>query len=159
MSAYGLPARKFGESNHVTITEDIYIDCQPATVFDILSDVRNETAWNDDVSKADLLTGEPVGQGSQFLTVHGRPLGDITSTITTFDRPGRLEFGATTKLMDLTVAFTFSESGSGTDVHGTFEPQPKGIMKLLFPLLRPLIRRNMAKQHQNMKAFCEAQAP
>lgn len=52
---------------------------------------------------------------------------------------------------------TFTEAASGTLVHGTFDPKPKGIMAVLFPLLRPMIRRGMAKQHQKLKAFCESQ--
>lgn len=139
------------------ITEDMHIDCPPVVVFDMIADVRHETEWNDGVSKAALISGEPVGNGTRFMTVHGRPLGEIESTITTFERPSLLEFSATSKRMDLAVSFAFTESGSGTDVHGTFDPRPKGIMALLFPLLRPMIRRDMAKQHQNLKALCESQ--
>lgn len=142
----------------MTITETLHIDCPPSIAFDTMADVRNEAQWNDGVSRADMTTDEPIGQGSRFVTVHGAPLGDIASTITTFDRPHRLEFSATSKRMDLAVALTFTDSGSGTTMHGTFVPKPKGVMALLFPLLRPMIRRDMAKQHQKLKALCEAQA-
>lgn len=30
-------------------------------------------------------------------------------------------------------------------------------MAVLFPLLRPMIRRDMGKQHENLKALCESQ--
>ena len=143
----------------MTITEDLHIDCPPATAFDLMADVRNETQWNDGVSKAELTTDEPIGHGSKFVTEHGSPLGQIESTITVFDRPERLEFAATSKRMDLAISFTFTDAGSGTLVHGTFDPKPKGIMAVLFPLLRPMIRRDMAKQHQNLKALCESQTP
>ena len=139
------------------MTEDLPINCPPATAFDLMADVRNEKQWNDDVSRAELTTDEPIGHGSTFVTDHGAPLGQIESTITTFDRPGRLEFDATSKRMDLAISFTFTETASGTLVHGEFDPKPKGIMAVLFPVLRPMIRRGMAKQHQNFKALCEAQ--
>ncbi|MFW2336060.1 SRPBCC family protein [Ilumatobacter sp.] len=142
----------------MTFTENLRMDCAPATVFDVLADVRNETQWNDGVSRAELITDEPVGHGSKFVTDHGRPLGQIESTITRFDRPDRLEFEATSSRMDLAISFTFTEDDSGTLVHGTFDPKPKGVMAVLFPLLRPMIRRDMAKQHQNLKALCEAQS-
>ena len=138
-------------------TEDLHIECAPGTAFDVMADVRNETEWNDGVARAEMITDDPVGQGSRFVTDHGGPLGQIESTITVFDRPERLEFEATSKRMDLVISFTYTESGSGTLVHGTFDPRPKGIMAALFPLLRPMIRRDMAKQHQKLKAFCEAQ--
>ncbi len=143
----------------MTFTEDLRIDCAPSTAFDLLADVRNETQWNDGVSQADLMTDEPVGLGSKFVTDHGSPLGKIESTITAFDRPDRLEFEATSKRMDLAISFTFTEADSGTLVHGTFDPKPKGVMAVLFPLLRPMIRRDMAKQHQHLKALCEAPSP
>ena len=142
----------------MTFTEDLNIECPPARAFDVMADIRNETQWNDGVSKAELTTEEPIGHGSRFVTDHGSPLGQIESTITRFDRPDRLEFAATSKRMDLDISFTFTEVASGTHVHGTFEPRPKGIMAVLFPLLRPMIRRDMAKQHQNLKALCESQS-
>ncbi len=142
----------------MTFTENLRMDCAPATVFDLLADVRNETQWNDGVSRAELITDEPVGHGSKFVTDHGRPLGQIESTITGFDRPDRLEFEATSSRMDLAISFTFTEDDSGTLVQGTFGPKPKGIMAVLFPLLRPMIRRDMAKQHEHLKALCEAQS-
>lgn len=141
----------------MTITEDLHIECAPALAFDLMADVRNETHWNDAVSRAELTGEGPVGQGSVFVTDHGGPLGQIESTITTFDRPRRLEFAATSKRMDLAISLTFTEAATGTVVHGTFDPKPKGIMVALFPLLRPIIRRDMAKQHQHFKALCESQ--
>lgn len=146
-----------GGSSVTAFTEDLQIECPPATAFDVMADIRNETQWNDGVSKAELTTDEPIGHGSRFVTEHGGPLGQIESTITVFDRPNRLEFAATSKRMDLVISFTFTDSGSGTLVHGAFDPKPKGIMAVLFPLLRPMIRRDMAKQHQNLKALCESQ--
>jgi Polyketide cyclase / dehydrase and lipid transport len=142
----------------MTITQDIHIDCPPTMAFDLIADVRNEKQWNDGVSRAEMTTEEPVGPGSQFITVRGTSMGDTASTITTFDRPERLEFSATSKRMDLAISFTFAETDSGTMVHATFVPKPKGAMAVLFPLLRPIIGRGMAKQHQNLKAFCESQA-
>ena len=142
----------------MTITEDIHIQCPPAIAFDLMADVRNEAGWNDDVSRAEMTTDGPVGLGSRFITVHGRPLGEVESTITSFERPERLEFRAASKRLDLAISLTFSETGSGTVVHGTYEPKPRGIMAALFPLLRPMIKRDMAKQHQNFRALCESRA-
>lgn len=42
--------------------------------------------------------------------------------------------------MDLTISLTFTETGSGALLHGEFDPKPKGIIALLFPVLRPMIR-------------------
>ncbi len=142
----------------MSITEELHIDCPPHIVFDCMADVRNEAEWNDDVSRATMTSEGPVGQGSEFVTVHGAPLGDIASKITTYERPGRLEFSATNKRMDMNLSLTFIPTGSGTTMSLTVVPEPKGVMRALFPLLRPMIRRDMAKQHQNLKSLCEQRA-
>ena len=80
----------------------------------------------------------------------------MTSTITTFDRPHHLGFAVTGKAMEVAASFTFQAAPAGTDLVIEFEPAPKGVMKLLFPLLKPLIRRDLAKQHAKFKDYCEA---
>jgi len=59
--------------------------------------------------------------------------------------------------MDLAISYTFTAVGSGTLAHGTFDSKPKGVMAVLLPLLLPMIRRDMARQHQHFKALCESQ--
>ncbi len=139
----------------MTITEDLHIECPPEIAFDVMADARNETKWNADVSRAEMTTDGPVGLGSRFITVHGAPLGDIESTSTTFARPERLDFSSTSTRMDLAISLTFTAEGSGTRMQGTYVPKPRGVMAVLFPLLRPMIRRSMAKQHQSLKALCD----
>ena len=34
--------------------------------------------------------------------------------------------------------------------------RPKGFLKAIFPLMRPVIRSDLAKQSQRFKAFCES---
>ncbi|MBT8216553.1 MAG: hypothetical protein KJO17_06875, partial [Acidimicrobiia bacterium] len=81
------------------ITEEPSIASPVAMVFDAMADVRNVTLWNDSVSLAELTSAEPIGQGSQFITVNKIQKQDVT--ITAFERPGRLEFTVTGKRMDI----------------------------------------------------------
>lgn len=137
----------------MTMREEMHITCQPATVFDLMADVRNLTEWNDGASRAELTSAEPIGEGSRFETVNrGQRL---TSTITTFERPARLDFSVTNKNLDVDTTFLFTETDTGTDLVIEFEPHPKGVMKALFPILKPLIKRDLVNQHLKFKAFCE----
>ncbi len=138
------------------ITEELQIDCPPTTVFDLMADVRNVTHWNDSVSRAELTSDEPIGQGSQFITVNKIQEQEIT--ITKFDRPERLDFVVTGKRMDIPTEYTFAETDGGTTLVGVFDVRPKGLMSVLVPLLSPMIRRELAKQHANFKELCETQA-
>lgn len=141
----------------MAITEEMHIDCPPTTAFDLMADVRKLTHWNDGASRAEMTSAGPIGQGSRFVSVNRGQ--EMESTITTFDRPERLDFSVTGKAMDVAAVFRFTEAGDGTTLSIEFEPHPKGIMRILFPVLRPLIRRDLAKQHLKFKDFCESQTP
>lgn len=139
----------------MTIREEMNIDCLPETAFDLMADVRRITDWNEGASSTELTSAEPIGIGSQFVTVNRGQ--EMKSTIARYDRPDRLDFSVTSKTLDVASVFRFSEMGPGTQLVIEFEPHPKGIMKLLFPVLRPVIRRDLAKQHLKFKTFCETQ--
>jgi uncharacterized protein YndB with AHSA1/START domain len=138
-----------------TLKEAMNIDCSTAKVFDLMADVRLITRWNAGASRCEMLSQEPIGKGSRFVTVNRGQ--EMTSTITRFDRPERLEFAVTSKAMDVHGTFRFTKTNARTRLDITFEPQPKGIMKVLFPLLKPMIRRDLVKQHLKFKDYCETQ--
>jgi len=137
------------------LTEQMHIDCPPATAFDLMADVRQLTEWNRGASRAEMKSEEPIRQGSRFITVNRGQ--QLESTITKFDRPERLDFSVTGKAMDVTASFHFAEDDAGTGLVIEFDPHPKGIMKILFPVLKPLIRRDLVRQHLKFKEFCESQ--
>lgn len=140
----------------MTINEELHIDCPPELAFDLMADVRHLTTWNEGASRAELTTGEPIERGSRFTTVNRGQ--ELESTITVFDRPERLDFDVTSKRLDVAGTFTFAESDGGTKLSISFEPRPKGALSALFPLLKPLIRRDLIKQHLKFKDFCEERA-
>jgi hypothetical protein len=128
------------------------ITCPPEQVFDTLADLRNETQWNSRVSSAELLSGEPIGLGSRFAIVNGGTQYDVT--ITAYDRPSRLGIEASGK-PELTIAYAFTPTSEGTDLESNFDFRPRGVLKVLFPLLGPVIRRDVPKQCASLKALCE----
>jgi hypothetical protein len=137
----------------MAITERIQIACPQSKAFDLMADLRNELKWNDDVSAVELRTGEPVGPGSRFTLVNRGKEDD--ATITRFERPERLAFAVTNKQMDIDIIDTFEATQGGTLAVGTFDARPKGAMKFLMPLLLPMIKRGLAKQHANFTRLCE----
>jgi len=137
-------------------TDEMHIDSPSTTVFDLLADVRNEMQWNEGVSRVELLSDEPIGQGSRSLVEDRR--GEHEVAITVFERPERVEFARTSKQMDVAIKYTFAETDGTTTAVGTFDARPKGFMKVLLPLLIPMIKRDIAKQHVNFKKLCETPA-
>jgi len=136
----------------VRVTTTTRINCPPEKVFDTLADLRNDTQWNSRVSRAELLSPEPIGQGSRFAIVNGGTPYDVT--ITTYDRPSRLVLEASGK-PDLTIACALTRRGEDTELESDFDFRPRGFLKLLFPLLGPVIRRDVPKQFASLKALCE----
>ena len=134
------------------VTARTGIVCPPERVFDTLADLRNETQWNTRVSSAELRTPEPIGPGSRFAIVNGGTPYDVT--ISTYDRPSRLVLEASGK-PDLTISYTITPTGEGTDLESDFDFRPRGVLKVLFPLLAPVIRRDVPKQYAALKALCE----
>lgn len=130
------------------------IAAAPEKAFDLMADARNEPAWNSQVSRSELLSGEPVGPGSRFLTVNrGR---DYEATISTYERPSVLVFDVRGAAMDITATFRVSAHGPGSVVEGSFDFSPKGFMAAVFPLMKPMVRRDLERQSARFKAFCES---
>lgn len=125
----------------------------PAEVFDRLADARNEPAWNSQVTRSELVSEEPIGQGSRFVTVNRGKSYD--STITTHRTPDMLAFEVTSTPLDITVSFTIAPGGGGSHVVGEYDFRPKGAMKVMFPLMQSAVRKDLAKQSQNFERFCE----
>jgi len=120
--------------------------------FDAMADARNEVRWNSKVTRSDLVSGEPVQQGSRFQTVNRGQTYD--ATITEYQRPSRLTFEVTGKQMDITTTFTFSADGQGTLLRGEFDFRPKGLLRVMFPVMRPMIRGDLPNQMESFSTFC-----
>jgi uncharacterized protein YndB with AHSA1/START domain len=132
-----------------------HIDASPEDAFDAMADARNETQWNSRVSSAELRSGEPIGPGSKFVVVNSGTSYD--TTIATYERPTRLVFEATGN-PDVTISYTFTPSGGGTEMAGELDFRPTGISKALFAVLAPVIRRDVRKQFASFKTLCEHRA-
>ena len=136
----------------VDATENIGVT--RAQVFDLMADQRNEPIWNTQVTKTDLESPEPIGPGSWFTTVYRGQT--YTNTITGYQRPSRLTFTVTGKPMTIIARMSFEESGSSTRLRAEFDLQPRGVMKALLPLVRPVVRRDFPRQLAGFKRFCES---
>jgi uncharacterized protein YndB with AHSA1/START domain len=136
----------------VRVTTTLRLACPPEQVFDTLADLRNETQWNGRVSSAELRSAEPIELGSRFEIVNGGTPYEVT--ITTYERPSRLALEASGN-PDLTIVYTFVRAGDGTQLDSDYDFRPRGFLKMLLPLLAPVIRRDVPKQQASLKALCE----
>ncbi len=136
-------------------TLEQHIRCPSERAFDLMADARNEPRWNSQVSRAELRSDEPVGQGTQFVIVNRGQ--EYAVTLATYERPTRLVFDVRGQ-MDISIDYRFAPQGDGTGYHAVYDFRPKGAMKVLAALLRPVIRRSLHKETASFVALCEGAA-
>lgn len=137
-------------------TVSVDIDAPQEQVFDLMADVRNEPEWNSQVSRAELRSTGPVGLGSRFTTVNRGQ--EYEAVITGYTRPSDLAFEVTGKAMTILGRIVFTGDATRTHLDAEFDMQPRGFMKVMLPMMSPLIRRDFPKQFASFKALCEARA-
>ena len=123
-------------------------------VFDLMADARNETVWNSQVASSELVSDEPIGLGSRFVTVNRGQSYD--ATITTYDPPHEIAFDVVGKTLKIVGRFRFADLSGNTVLRANFDMTPLGFMKVLLPLMSPMVRRDFLKQLNSFKAFSES---
>jgi len=123
-------------------------------VYDAMADARNEVIWNSQVSETELVSQPPVGQGATFRTVNRG--NEYQAVITDYQRPRRMEMSVSGKPMVIDAQMDFEDLGGSTRLSATFDLQPRGFMKVLLPVISPVVRRDFPKQLASFKAFCES---
>jgi len=119
----------------------------PEEVFDYLCDLKNELEWNPDMLMAEQLTEGPVGEGTRVLCQwKGGP--KMECTYTKFDRPRYWEAYAASRVMDIAFTCKVEPAEGGSRITATMELLPKGLLRIL----SPLIRRSFQKEEQKNMA-------
>jgi hypothetical protein len=138
----------------VIVDVEVPIARPPAEAFELMADARNETVWNSQVTSSELVSDEPIGLGSRFVTVNRGQSYD--ATITTYDPPHEIAFDVVGKTLKIVGRFRFANVGGNTVLRANFDMTPLGFMKVLLPLISPLVRRDFPKQLNAFKAFAES---
>jgi hypothetical protein len=123
-------------------------------VFDKLSDCRNEEKWNSQVSRAELVSAEPVGLGTQFRTINRGKA--YTATVVTYEKPNLLGFSVAGDSMDIEATYRLGQADGAVVVDGELEMKPKGFLKVVLPLTKRMIQKDLDLQYESFKAFCES---
>ena len=137
------------------IRADLQIACPPDVAFDLMADAREEPAWNSQVSRVELKSGEPIGLGSEFELVNRGEAFQVT--VSRYERPQQLEFRGVGSI-ELVISHTFTGQDGGTHLESEYDFRPRGAMKMLFSVMKPVIGSNVKKQLASFKTLCEQRA-
>ncbi len=141
------------------INGEITINRPVQEVFDFVADERNEPRYNPRMLRAEKLSPGPVGLGSRFRAVmrsRPRPV-EMTTECTGFERPRRL--ASTTRLskMDIQGTLTFDPVPAGTRMQWSWQLQPRGVLKLMSPMMARMGRHLEQRIWTSLKRCLEGQ--
>jgi len=134
----------------------------PEEAFDYLSDFSTASEWDGNTVSSELISGDPKSVGAKYRVVTKFGGREMTLTYETveLDRPNRVVLESGNSSTDITDTMTFEATSTGTDVTYDANVAPKGLTKLLDPVLTLVFKRvgdNAAKGLR--KALRADQAP
>lgn len=138
------------------VTENqVDIDRPAAQVFDYCVDMRNELAWNPNAQSIEKTTSGPLGVGTKFLA-KWKQSKFIPVECTAFDRPHSWTYHNGGPLEVLFQGRVEPRGKSTSTLHVRFEATPHGGLRLFFPILWRILRKqeqaNMARLKQVLEA-------
>jgi carbon monoxide dehydrogenase subunit G len=137
---------------------DIVIERSREDVFDFVADERNEPQYNPGMTRAEKISPGPIGVGTRFRSVMTGVGGTAEMTIefTEYDRPRRL--ASTTQLsnMDIKGVLSFEPVPEGTRMKWVWDIEPRGLYKLMGPLVRRMGERQERTIWTGLKHVLEA---
>ncbi|HLI51840.1 MAG TPA: SRPBCC family protein [Thermomicrobiaceae bacterium] len=106
-------------------------------VFDCVVDERNEPNFNAQIVRVEKTSTGPVGPGTQFQAETKTMGGTATMTIeiTAYERPYRFASSTHLSSMDIRGTLTLDPIPEGTRMRWHWEVRPRGIYRLLTPVI------------------------
>ena len=139
------------------VTGRIRIAAPLEQVFDTVADLRNEPSFNAAMAGVELITSEPIGNGTRFHARMGKSGLDMFVELTEFHRPQKLGSVTTSSIMETSGTLTSTADSDATIMAWAWDVRPKGWFRLFGPLVGPLGRRRERKIWAGLKRRLEAE--
>jgi uncharacterized protein YndB with AHSA1/START domain len=141
-----------------TFTLTQYIDRPVAEVFDTVIHVEAFPTWspNNHKSARRLSDGE-IGEGARF-EIEIKGFGKVLQTLEEFELNKRVRIVPHIKMLGGGHRFIFKPEGNGTRLDHELEMTPKGLFKLMTPMMVMMGKRNLREVTDALKAHLERAA-
>ena len=136
-------------------TASVRIERPAEEVWDYFTDVGNDPEWNPSAIKARKTSDGPLGVGSTFHVVR-KMSGPMDLEYTEYSRPLRWTLRGTGRGMSFTYAAELKPSGGATELTSRMNLDPKGVLKLLGPVLGSVTRKQLDQVHAALKRKLES---
>jgi hypothetical protein len=124
-------------------------------VFNTVIDAGNFAAWNPTIRNSRQLTPGSPKDGSRFEW-ELRGFGKVGQELAEFDRNRRVRIVPDMKSLSGGHRFTFTDLGDGTRVDHELEMEPRGLFRLMAPIMRIAGRRNLRATAAALQRHLEA---
>jgi uncharacterized protein YndB with AHSA1/START domain len=140
-----------------TVTLSSVIERPAEEIFDLLADIRRNPEWCPVFEGGEKLTEGPVGPDTAFRTSL-RGMGDLQIRISRYERPRRIWFTTSAKAAEIRHNFVLMPEGGGTHIEQEIAVRPRGVLRMVAPLMALMLRRSIQSNTAALKAFLESGA-
>lgn len=130
----------------------------PEVAFDFFADFPNEPAWNPECLSVEKTSSGPAGVGATYVG-RMRGVGRIDSEIVGYDRARSLATVERSRVATGQFEFRFTPDGTGSRVDVVMRMQPRGLIRLLTPVMRAMSRKLLAELPTHMRNGIDAAHP
>jgi hypothetical protein len=145
----------------IEVNVTIDVTAPPAEVFAFWSDHSNNPQWQTGQRSCVWTSEPPIRVGSTYdqeAALFGRPI--ISSFECVDYEPGstiRMKTTKSTLPLDITRTVLPGPKG-GTTLNATIRGEPRGLMRVLNPLARRMVKRNIEKDYARLKMLFDRNA-
>ena len=138
----------------VQFVNEIDIAASPESVFNELSDLRNELRWSPKMRSVTLLSGEPISVGSRLeARWSGTPRNQVVYTAFEFPKRWGAAYRSWPMIVEATLELT--PIASGTRLTSNWKLTPRGPLRLLARPLARSLSRDVANSMRQAKEHVE----
>ena len=131
------------------------IDRPVADVFATVADLTTFPSWNPTTQSATKLTDGDPGEGARFqLSMKG--FGKQEIELTEFELNERVRLEPKSKMFSGGHRWTFTADGDQTTIHHELEMNPKGLWKLISPMMGLMASRNLKGTAEALRSYLES---
>src|SRR5215472_4787447 len=130
------------------------IDKPVEQVFETVVNVANFPKWNPTTPSARKLSQGEIGEGTRFeLEIRG--FGKVLQELREFEKNKRVRLVPSMKFISGGHRFVFTAQGATTRIDHELEMTPKGIFKILTPLIGMMGKKNLGDLANSLQRYLE----
>jgi hypothetical protein len=143
----------------ISFSGETFIKRPAEEIFDFVADERNN--YDPSFRRTEILTEGPIGVGTKFKSenIGTKDTVPMTVEITEYERPTKLSSITRLDTMDVHNTLVLEPKDDGTLLHWSSGLAPRGVYKLLYPVVALAGKRQSARIWENLKHTLEKRNP